>query len=265
MLLFAGCMAGGEPLAPHLLAAAKDGDEVRVLVWRGPSYNWSSPRALALSAAISGSDFFGHTINVLRINGRETFASMTDTPQAIGQYQAAIFEDGRGLGALLDVYPGRFVQDPEETARTIDRLIETYGHPRVIRMPLRDPNRAGAVREFVAKFARSEGATRYGLTPDPREYEGAGCTSLSIELLRRGGLEDLRALPWQRRIRIPEPLIGTPVRPAPPLQLVVSGGRWAEDYEPGRELSIIDPTLLYEWAASHANTNGIASVYPEDF
>jgi hypothetical protein len=89
------------------------------------------------------------------------------------------------------------------------------------------------------------GLNTHPLRGNPR---GANCSVFGMSFLEVAGLYNQEFVQeWNRYIRIPEGLIGTPESPVSIITVVMQGHHWAADNQPGTTVKVSDPALMNKW------------------
>lgn len=226
--------------------------------------DWQTPSALTLSfqkanAADDTGAPIGHIAVDLNCNSNQAtpavriFDGMT---MADSSEVWDALDKGRALGVLIDNYTGMFHGDSyQEQIKEYScnkATLNAEGKSRLSFLNIKiKPSTCERLVSYYQEY-RQRGLDKVygGLNTNPfsGDPRGASCSVFGMSFLEVAGLYSQEFdKEWNRYLRIPEELMGTPASPISIIKVVMQGHRWASDDQPGVTVKIPDPALMHKW------------------
>lgn len=237
--------------------------------------NWDSPRELFLSALLNRLHPLDRKLShiAVEIQGPRrfedagvpyySFSSMSDQGKNTVR---KLLLDQVGLGMMLADYPGAL--EPAGPLQQEVRLKERSGRAHRVTYLISEET-AFRLQLYLKEYPEKGNDRIYGgLASHPRYLEGAGCVAYARAVAEIAGLDtDATQDGWLRTIRIPEELVGDPLRnKRVPISRLVWGDpatRWAGELEPHFEISFYDPDRIFRQVEAAARATCLNRKPPE--
>ena len=154
--------------------------------------------------------------------------------------------DGYGLGILF-----RGIEGKVEFGNIVIKDLPTHYHNgdiAFLKAHISEDNYTRLIY-YLEEYQRRGYDTIYNGLNKPREGLGAGCTAFGLSFFEVAGiLHPSWQEAWTVDVRVPYRLIGGPITGQfVSLEEVFTARWWADEDEPHKIFSIVDPYLIYDW------------------
>ncbi len=226
-------------------------DEFILYFYPSPGLNWSCPAGLVLTSAIhkllNRKYAIGHVSVQLKSFAHPELSFHTGMTQ-VDRHQGKkeVLWKGYGFGILFFDFQGR-LESETDLAEGVTRF---SAHQNLYSLTFKiNATTSKRIHEFLVEFKKCGAFHHYGSPHRPRFKEGGGCGVFAAACLEIAGLLDSEYVQaWQRRVRVPQDLVGGPgVGRKVSLWKLLSRFHWATANEPAIDYSIWDPDLMVEW------------------
>lgn len=210
--------------------------------------DWSSPRALALSALANRLSFeprfMGHVFVEFECGGKRELSGMTGKHF---DYLRQLLIENRGLGILYHSFEGTLEDQAKISEELKDHLKK--GKVNFARFII-NQGQCARLTEYLKTYREKNVGRYYGLANRPLYGEGAGCSAFGasfVEVLDLISMDMKNA--WTQTINIPLEFAGPPLRDEGVniLKLIFNADHWASEKEPHKKLTFWDPDRMYRW------------------